>query len=249
MSNKVNSLLTDRLRQKNSKMGTLAMVASQGNLSSFSGVFKVNPLTEKEVADLSSLLSRHSKESVAIDEDLQLLTGISSEIKAINNQAIILHGERIKKGQEILKKYQDGVFSLWLISVYGNRQTPYNFLCYYELYLKLPQVLHTKLDAIPRQVIYTLASRNAPLEEKKLFIENYNGETKTELLTLIRKKFPIDSMDGRKENFGLQATIMLQKLEPLFESEHFHPTLSQKQTIQKLLHKFLTKVINQDTLS
>jgi hypothetical protein len=232
---KVNDLLTSRLKQKASKMTELAEIASRGNLSSFAGVFKINPLSVQEREDLETLLHNYKNEEQGIDDDLRILAGITSEIKAINNQAAILHGERIKKAQEILKKYRDGAFSAWLITTYGNRQTPYNFLQYYEFYLELPQNLHSKLDEMPRQAVYTLASRDAPFEKKEAVLKNYRGETKNEVLTLIRKTFPLDDKDGRKEDLALQAINTLKKLELLFKERRFRPSRIQKETIQKLL--------------
>jgi hypothetical protein len=233
---KVNDLLFNRLRQKFSKMTELAEISSKGNLSSFAGVFKVSPLTAQEKEDLEALLNDYKSESeYPIADDLTHLASLTSEIKAINNQAAILHGERIQKAQNILKKYRDGAFSAWLINTYGNRQTPYNFLQYYEFYLQLPATLHLKLDAMPRQAVYTLASRDAPFEQKEEILKNYNGETKNEVLTLIRKTFPLDDRDGRKEDLGEQALIALKKLEDLFSQKRFRPTEEQKLEIQKLL--------------
>ena len=140
-----------------------------------------------------------------------------------------------KKAQEYPKKYRDGAFSAWLINTYGNRQTPYNFLQYYEFYLQLSPTLHLKLDAMPRQAVYTLASRDAPFEQKEELLKNYNGETKNEVLTLIRKTFPLDDRDGRKEDLGEQAVTTLKKLEELFTQKRFHPTNDQKLEIQRLL--------------
>jgi hypothetical protein len=240
---KVNDLLFNRLKQKFSKMTELAEISSKGNLSSFAGVFKVSPLTSQEKEDLEALLNDYKSESAyPIGDDLETLSSLTSEIKAINNQAAILHGERIQKAQDILKKYRDGAFSAWLINTYGNRQTPYNFLQYYEFYLQLPSKLHSKLDEMPRQAIYTLASRDAPFEQKEEILKNYNGETKTEVLTLIRKTFPLDDRDGRREDLGEQALIALQKLEELFTQKRFRPSDKQKLELQKLLGILIQQV-------
>ena len=113
---KVNSLLTQRLKlatEKFSKMTNLAELSSSGNLSSFAGVFRVSGLSEKEKEILLTILSQYRSENYDIGEDLESLIAITSEVKAINNQAAILHGERIKKAQEILKNYQDGAFSAY----------------------------------------------------------------------------------------------------------------------------------------
>ena len=148
-----------------------------------------------------------------------------------------MHGERIKKAQEILKKYRDGAFSAWLVATYGNRQTPYNFLQYYEFYLQLPRTLHSKLDEMPRQAVYTLASRDVPFEQKEAVLKNYRGETKNEVLTLIRKTFPLDEKDGRKEDLVIQAINALKRLEQLFKEKKFRPNRMQQEAIQKLLKK------------
>ncbi len=116
---KVNSLLAQRLKmatEKFSKMTNLVERSSSGNLSSFSGVFRVAPLNEKEKEALLSLSTQYKNEEQEIDEDLFQLSALTAEVKAINNQAVILHGERIKKAQEILKNYRDGAFSAWLIA-------------------------------------------------------------------------------------------------------------------------------------
>lgn len=230
---KVNDLLFSRLKQKFSKMTELAEVSSKGQLSSFSGVFKVHPLSTQEHNSLEELLKSYQGEvEVSIERDLDVLSSITSEIKAISNQAAILHGERIQKAQQIFKNYRDGAFSAWLLTTYGNRQTPYNFLQYYEFYLELPSDLIRKLDEIPRQAIYTLASRDAPFEKKKEVLENYRGETKNELLELIRQNFPLEESDGRRENLTLIASQMIQKLARLVGQKRFKPTATEVESLK-----------------
>jgi len=235
---KVNSLLTQRLKQateKLSKMTSLAELSSNGNLSSFSGVFRISQLTSKEQEAIQNILHEYANEEQDIKQDLQLLISLTSEVKAINNQAAILHGERIKKAQEILIGYRDGAFSAWLVATYGNRQTPYNFLQYYELYQALPQLLHPKLDEMPRQVVYALASRKGELEKKQEIIKNYNGEPKQELLTLIRKAFPLDAKDKRAQNMAHIVINSLARLHLLLQKEKFQPTPKQKVTLKQLI--------------
>ena len=202
---KMNSLLSQRLKmatEKLSKMTNLVEMSSSGNLSSFSGVFQVSPLSKREHESLQQILDQFREETQDTAYDLKELSAITAEVKAINNQAIILHGERIKKAQTILKKYRDGAFSAWLVATYGNRQTPYNFLQYYELHLSLPHPLHAKLDEMPRQAVYSLASREGPLDQKQEIVANYQGEPKQELLNLIRQTFPLADCDKRAQNLG-----------------------------------------------
>jgi hypothetical protein len=244
---KVNSMLAQRLKMataKFSKMTNLVEKSSNGNLSSFSGVFRVAPLTDKEKQTLFSLLVQYKNEEQEINEDLFQLSALTAEVKAINNQAVILHGERIKKAQEILKNYRDGAFSAWLVATYGNRQTPYNFLQYYELHAALPEMLHPKLDEMPRQAVYSLASRNGPQDKKELIVKNYNGEPKQELLKLIRETFPLAENDRRAQDLADVATSALRRLHSQLCVASFSPTPKQKNQLLQAI-KELKSLIEQ----
>ena len=211
---KVNDLLSDRLKKKehdSAKMHALAERSTTGQLSGFSGVFQVAKLNNEEQEKLKQILTSHANpESVELDRDLLDLIAITSEVKAINSQAIILHGERIKRAQQVLKKYKDGAFTDWLIHTYGNRQTPYNFLQYYEFYSALSFDLKEIAQEMPKQAIYTLASREAEMDKKIEIIKNYSGESKQEMLQKIRKTFPLLKTDKRGSN---NATRVLKALE------------------------------------
>lgn len=235
---KVNSLLTQRFKratEKLSKMTALAEMSTSGSLSSFSGIFRVTPLSSAEEESLRLLLDAHSTEEADLKEDLKRLSHITTEVKAINNQAAILHGERIKKAQEILKRYKDGAFTAWLIATYGNRQTPYNFLQYYELHTALPQTFHTKLEEMPRQAVYALASRSGSHDKKLQIIQNYNGEPKQELLALIRETFPLAKEDRRAQDLAELALTTLERLQTLFSHRKFKPTDGQKERLEEIV--------------
>jgi hypothetical protein len=235
---KVNSLLAQRLKmatEKLSKMTNLVEMSSNGNLSSFSGVFRVAELNAKEKEVLVSLLTQYKNDTQEIGDDLFQLSALTAEVKAINNQAIILHGERIKKAQNILKNYLDGAFSAWLIAAYGNRQTPYNFLQYYELHITLPEKLHSKLDEMPRQAVYSLASRNGNHEQKQSIVQNYQGEPKQELLKLIRETFPLAENDRRAQDLTNVALSHLRRVQSQLSTSTFSPTPKQKTELLQLL--------------
>lgn len=244
---KVNTMLTQRFKmatEKLSKMTGLAELSSSGQLSSFSGVFRVSELSEKEQQSIQTLLGAYSHEEQDTEKDLHSLLSITAEVKAINNQAAILHGERIKKAQEILKPYRDGAFTAWLVTTYGNRQTPYNFLQYYELYMALPQMLHPKLDEMPKQAVYTLASRAGSLEKKEEIVRGYEGEPKQELLSRIRNAFPLAKDDKRAPDYAEYAINSLNRLHTLLKGSDFRPTPKQKTALQELLkslHAMLPK--------
>lgn len=234
---KFNDLLSLRFSKKeNSKMTALVEKAKQGGLSSFSGVFKVAALNPTESSTLESILTNFRQtESFDIASDLHALSTITSEVKAIANQAVILHGERIKKAQTILKDYLDGAFTAWLFATYGNRQTPYNFMQYYEFYTQIPQSLHMKIDQMPRQVIYSLASRSGAFSKKEQIIQNYNGETKQELLSIIREEFPLEDSDKRLPNMAAHAISFLKKAREMLKKRTCVPSEAEKRNLRGLI--------------
>ncbi|MEN9344062.1 MAG: hypothetical protein RLZZ453_849 [Chlamydiota bacterium] len=235
---KVNSLLTERFKKAGtalSKMTSLVEQSSTGNLSSFSGVFKVNPLSDTEKEKLKNLLETYQEENQSVDDDLFFLATLTAEVKAINNQAILLHGERIKKAQELLKSYKEGAFSSWLIATYGNRQTPYNFLQYYELCTLLNEELKSKLDEMPRQAIYSLASREGEVKKKIEIISQYAQESKQALLKLIRETFPLKEKDKRAQNLSIVAAKSLSQLAILLSSSTFEPSEKEKKELLRLV--------------
>jgi hypothetical protein len=241
---KVNAILGKRLGKKKGggarKMAKLATESASGRLSSFAGVFSVSELSDAERAQLEELLLTYSEEGDDVGADLNQLMSITSEVKAITNQAAILHGERIKRAQDILTRYRDGAFSAWLVTTYGNRQTPYNFLQYYTFYTSMPKTLRPQIERMPRQAIYSLASREGDTDKKRGLVEDYNGESKAELLTLIRDMFPLDKDDGRRQNKGELAITALNKLYSTLHTGKLGLTKSQKRSISELLDRLRT---------
>ncbi|MDN3506092.1 MAG: CT583 family protein [Simkaniaceae bacterium] len=236
---KVNDLLAKRFKGKTKKATRVGEITER---SSFAGVFRIAPLTENEEETLRNLLKEYAPKKLDPTADLPFLSTITSEVKAINNQAAILHGERIKRAQEILKKYRDGAFSAWLISAYGNRQTPYNFLQYHEFYNGMNKALQDKVDTMPRQAVYTLATRDCPKEEKEEIVENYRGEGKKELLKMIRDKFPLKKKDKRAVNTAEQIIKQLLLLDADLSSPSFRPSSKQKLRIKEVLQSISQKL-------
>lgn len=244
---KLNSLLFQRLKpnKDKGKMADLAKQTTEGKLSSFTGVFGVAELTESEKQNLQFLLQNFAHENQEIDSDLRSLSAITSEVKAITNQAAMLHGERIKRAQNILKNYKDGAFSAWLIATYGNRQTPYNFLQYFEFYAAMPKSLHPLIETMPRQAIYTLASREGDLDKKEEIVRTASGQSKQQLLVLIREAFPLPDQDKRKANAGQQALAMLYKLKLHLQRNAKHLSHLQKAALLEEMEK-IQHIINHE---
>ncbi len=231
-----NNFLVERFKMAGATLSKIAgfAEASEGS-SNLSQVFKVAPLSHPEQDKVSKILDTHRQGDQETTVDLRMLSDLTAEIKAINSQAAILHGERIKKAQEILKKYRDGAFTSWLIAAYGNRQTPYNFLQYYELYQAVPTALAHKLDEIPRQIAYTLASRNGSIERKVDLIKNYRGQSKEEMFSAIRKAFPLSIQDKRAHDPVRQVIENLRRIERQVTDDAFSPSEEQTEALQKIL--------------
>jgi hypothetical protein len=243
--NKINELLEERFSssQSHTKVKALARQSNDGSLSSFSGFFKAQELPENVKLALQELLQSFSPEAkVDIKNDLQELAKITSEVRAINNQAAVLHGERILRAQKLLKSYKEGAFSAWLVSTYGNRQTPYNFLLYYEFLQILPQELKHKAECMPRQAIYILASRDVPIEQKREVVESYNGQTKREMVEYIRETFPLPENDKRKPLAGQKILAELTRTLHLIEKEHAALRTTERKEIERLLRHMLSRL-------
>lgn len=227
---KMQSLLDQRMKKttNSSKMAAMAKQSATGNLTTFSGMFNVADLSHQEKDALADLLQNYAHGKQEISDDLDQLISLTSEVKAINNQAALLHGERIKKAHQILIKYRDGAFTAWLIATYGNRQTPYNLMQYYEFCEAMPKQLRPKIELMPRQAIYVLASREGDLEKKQQIVEKYQGETKNEVLILIRQLFPLADKDKRGQKRG---NGLLNGLERLYQ--HLRKTPPKLTNVQK----------------
>lgn len=235
----INSILQARTKQtqNSSKMKAMAQQSANGNLTSFAGIFSVVELSEREREKIAEILSNYRLENQQTEQDLEMLLSLTSEVKAINNQAAILHGERIKKAHQILINYREGAFTAWLITTYGNRQTPYNLMQYYEFYEAMPKYLRTKIELIPRQAVYTLATRQGDLKIKQEIVENYQGQTKKEMLEIIRQRFPLEIADKRRPRLSGHT---VQNLEQICKRLEENPTVfsvKEKQQIKKYLEK------------
>lgn len=234
---RINDFLTKRLRRRDTspKVTALAKRSTEGSLNGFSGIFSITKLNENEEQELRLLLQEYaSEEETNMEADLQELASLTSEVKAINNQAAILHGERIKKAYDLLIRYRDGAFTAWLMKTYGNRQTPYNFLHYYLFFLQIPPHLQSKFEAMPRQAIYTLATREGDLQDKQQIIESYEGQSKQEIIERIRDVFPLSEEDKRAADPADQLATLLAKAYQML-----------KRNRKKLSQEQKTAVVNQ----
>jgi hypothetical protein len=93
------------------------------------------------------------------------------------------------------------------------------------------------MDQMPRQVIYSLASRAGPLEKKESIIQNYHGQPKQELLQLIRSEFPLAEEDKRSLNLSAHAIAFLRRAKEHLKNSLCVPSESEKETLRTLLRQ------------
>lgn len=233
---RIESLLEERFSGTESKkVKQLAHKSSHGELSSAANLFTSRMPTSDEVQAMQTLLERFSTDANHLSEDAQSLVALTLEAKAINHQAALLHGERIKRAQTILKQYQEGAFSVWLVQTYGNRQTPYNFLLYHDLFHTLEKALQQKFEEMPKACAYALAARNGPIEEKQAVITQlYSSDRKT-LLEEIQKRFPLASSDKRKKQWGTQLIREFQRLANDIEAHKSEISKNEKEVLKQII--------------
>ncbi|MCH9621114.1 MAG: hypothetical protein S4CHLAM20_05300 [Chlamydiia bacterium] len=202
-------------------------------------------LSDTENNTLKELLLDNQDGSRDITEDFNTLASITSEIKSINHQSVLLHGERIQAAQELFKTYGELAFSRWLKEVYGNRQTPYNFLKYHLFFTSLDKRLQDKMLTMPKQIIYTIASRNCSEEDKQRVIDTYDGESKETYLKAIRKAFPLKKKDRRQKRSNVSARqieLMLEEITDVIDEHRSKFSLEELRSIDsraKILVKHL----------
>lgn len=165
-------------------------------------------LSEQEKMSIRNLfVDRGTRLDDVVSRHCEQLTDITKQIKCISAQSVLLHGERIKQAQDLLANYREGTFTKWLMITYGNRQTPYNMLRYYEFYQGADKTFQTIIEAAPKKCVYLLASRKGNDLDKLDLIKEHGKSPQSDLLLLIQKTFPTQESDGRKPSPLKTSTI------------------------------------------
>lgn len=208
--------------------------------SSFRAEFVAAPLTDEETQQIHKMLENGSPDGEAKDSDVegdqQTLTEITTQIRAIEKQSVLLHGERIFKAQSILKKYRDGTFSNWLQLAYGNRQTPYRMLQFYDLFMKLGKDEKELISTMPKRAAYALASRSGEIDKKIEIIKEHHDSSPDEIIQVVQEVFPLKKDDKRKDAKSVRDAdllkVVLPKIRRLRDRKSLEKVLS---LVEKLL--------------
>ena len=182
------------------------------NTNSFNSIFETTPLDETESNRIEKLLVDNYIPGVIgkeqVERDLNQLKSITSQIRAIGRQGIVLMGERVHKARETLKPYKDGTFTRWLEFTFGTRRTGYNLLAYFELHRDLPRIdLREKFKRMPLRPAYTLASREGEIDLKADIIHKHHKLDHKTLITIIQEKLPHTSESNRVQKQFVERLI------------------------------------------
>ena len=204
------SVIENKVFHKSAPVGGGFNLVPQVN--SFNSVFDTKPLDSSESAKLKKLLvdgfQPGTIQEEQVESDITTLKQITSEIRAIGKQCIILLGERVCCAREMLKPYKDGTFTRWLESAFGTRKTGYNALSYYELYTALPREdLRDRFKQLQHRTAYILASRDGDIETKAEIISEHHDKTHEELVMLIKEKLPVAEGDRRVGKLSIRRLL------------------------------------------
>jgi hypothetical protein len=174
-------------------------------VNAFTTIFNPKSLDPQEEVKMQKLLFENfqlsgipeEKENAKLTQDFQNIKRLTSEIKGIQKQNLVLIGERIDNARTILKSYKDGTFTKWLQHVFSSKQTGYNILAYYLFLITLPENLQEAFKSLPQKAAYVLASRDGDLQTKIEILQDKTIDSEN-ILPTIREKLPLAETDKRK---------------------------------------------------
>jgi len=168
------------------------------SVNTFTSIFNPKSLDPHEEVKMKKLIFEASEETenAQFAEDFQYVKTLTSEIRGIQKQNLVLIGERIEKVRVILKNYKDGIFTKWLQYVFASKQTGYNILAYYLFLIALPENLQEVFKKLPQKTAYVLASREGAMQAKVEILQDptLNPEN---ILPAIRERLPLAVTDKR----------------------------------------------------
>jgi hypothetical protein len=197
-------------------------------------------LTEKEIQDIQKIIVDDylagTISETQVNQHVEQLTNITKQIKSISAQSVLLHGERIKQAQDLLANYKEGAFTKWLMCTYGNRQTPYSMLRFYEFYQSAPKETRPIIESAPKKCVYMLASRDGDEAKKLDLLKEHGSSSQSDLLLLIQSTFPLEETDKRKP-LNLSTIESMKKLCLKLESRSKYLTENDRISIKNLIER------------
>lgn len=198
------------------------------SVNAFTAIFNPKSLDPQEETKMQKLLFENfeldgfseERDNAKLSQDFQNIKQLTSEIKGIQKQNLVLIGERIDRARSILKSYKDGTFTKWLQHVFSSKQTGYNILAYYLFLMTLPEDLQETFKRLPQKAAYVLASRDGDLQTKIEILQDPAMDAEN-ILPAIREKLPLAENDRRKTKGAslLLAENLLKTMEKLNASK------------------------------
>lgn len=211
-----NQIAKEFLSQKGKEVQSAKRSLTPHN--SFRALFEMKEIPEEEIRRMQVLFGEHLKgneDEESVRSDFRELVQLTSELKAIQKQAILLIGERVFRVREIFMKYGEerGGFTAWLNVAFNSKKTAYNALAFYDLYTKLPsESLKENFKKMPAKAGYILASRRGESEIKYQIIEHYKGEKQKEVIEIIEEKLPLQKGDLRSKDLAEKTLDEMERL-------------------------------------
>lgn len=247
---KANSLVRQFLASKKKKEeGKQEQAVMPHN--SFRAMFDPHELDAEELSSLKEIFESNLSDGVSegAEKDYSELIRLTSELKAIQKQAVLLVGERIHVAREIFQKYGGSetiAFTSWLSLAFTSRKTAYNALAYYDLYQALPNnELKVKMREMPVKAGYVLASRKGEDTLKHSIIEHYNGEKQEEMLMIIEEQIPIEGDKRSPRSLGKKALDELEKSVRMVTRRKKHLSTYERDRIADLIEALQNLVVHE----
>lgn len=241
-----------KIEKKDKQKKTTAVIDGKDPLFlnfDFTKEFKID--IEKRKSEIKEILLKYAKEEKRAEKDLEKVLKFSLEIEGISVQNRILHGERLLEVKEILKGgeskdfgYKDGCFIAWIMKVYGNKQTPYNYINYTSLYKKLPNETREKFLSMPFTAASNLAPKGGLSTQDTIEVEpgvldiikNSEGKSRDALMFEIRERFK-GTKKGKKPNKAGTLISLLKRVEILLKNEYVKLNNSQRVEFEDCLEE------------
>lgn len=211
----------------------------------FNSMFDIRPIEDFEKDKIKEIIvNGNSKSEMGhLSSDAESLIKLTSEIKSIGRQAVLLIGERVSEARSILKDYRQGTFTKWLIATFGAKRSGYNALCYFDLYNNLPDGSRSKFKKLNPTTAYVLASRRGKIDVKAEIIEEAKNKSHEEIISVIQEKLPLPENDKRTRAPSIDNVLRrirleietLERYKDLITEEHILTMTGFIDSIQKIL--------------
>ena len=213
--------------------------------NSFRTIFNAEEDETQEREFLQDLFDTHLVESEdykKITRDLDDLVKVTSELKSIQKQAVLLVGERIFQVRRILKNYatESDMFIKWIDRTFSSRKSAYNALSFYEFYSSLADdALKTNYKRMPAKISYILASKKADFDKKVQIVKNYQGQKQGEMLAIIKEELTTKKLSKTNLDTTTKTLLEIKRLTLSLKNRMFSLGTKHKEILHEIKNGLL----------